>query len=86
MLLHVEKFSAGFRQNKPSVANTSVLSPATNIIVITALAITAGLKTNLIAEQPLLYSLYFGVLCAKITNRLIIGMFCSSIQLYKVLN
>ena len=74
-------FLAGIVHNKSSVAGTSVLSPASNIILILSCSYIVGSKTLLYERFLIPYLLYFGVSAAKITNRLIIaGMTKSEIR------
>ena len=71
-------FSVGFDQNSSSVANTSVMSPGTNMIVITFLCTMVGFKTDIYYRYPVVFILYYGILTAKITNKLIVATMTKS--------
>jgi len=71
-------FYVGFDQNSSSVANTSVMSPGTNMIVITFLCTMVGFKTDIYYRYPVVFILYYGILTAKITNKLIVATMTKS--------
>jgi len=71
-------FYVGFDQNSSSVANTSVMSPGTNMIVITFLCTMVGFKTDMYYRYPVVFILYYGILTAKITNKLIVATMTKS--------
>ena len=52
----------------------SVFSPGANILVITFLSLMVGMKNNLYIKQPVYFNLYIGIITAKITNKLIVGI------------
>ena len=64
---------AGIVHNKSSVAETSVLSPGSSIILICSIAYMVGSKTGLYQRHLVAFLTYFGICAAKITNRLIIA-------------
>ena len=77
----IKVFLAGIVHNKSSVAETSVLSPGSSIILICSIAYMVGSKTDLYKRHLVSFLTYFGICAAKITNRLIIaGMTRSEIR------
>ena len=64
--------------NHSSIAGTSVLHPGCNIILISVSAYSVGVKTLLYERYLVLYSVYFGLCAAKMTNRLIIASMTKS--------
>ena len=68
--------------NGSTVANTSVLSPSLNIGVVAVFFFLIISRSNLLETHPVLFLLYIGLLCAKVTNRLIVAhMTRSELQL-----
>lgn len=71
-------FTGGAGKNGATVAGTSVLSPASPLLllVIPAWVIAYKSDQNIFHAQPILYVLVFGLVAAKITNRLVVAHMC----------
>ena len=54
------------------------MSPGTNMIVITFLCTMVGFKTDIYYRYPVVFILYYGILTAKITNKLIVATMTKS--------
>ncbi|KAG8439449.1 hypothetical protein GDO86_005600 [Hymenochirus boettgeri] len=67
--------SGGVGKNGSTVAGTSVLSPGLHIglVLLLALMIYKKSTSNLFYQNPCLYTLTFGFVCAKITIKLVIA-------------
>jgi len=70
--------SPGKGKNGSTVAGTSVLSPASPLflLVIPAWVIAYKSDQNIYHDHPILYVLLFGLIGAKITNRLVVAHMC----------
>jgi len=68
----------GSGKNGSTVAGTSVLSPASplSLLVIPAWVIAYKSDQNIYHSHPILYVLLFGLIAAKITNRLVVAHMC----------
>merc|ERR1719336_3507136 len=71
-------FTGGAGKNGATVAGTSVLSPASPLLllVIPAWVIAYKSDQNIYHSHPILYVLMFGLVAAKITNRLVVAHMC----------
>jgi len=71
-------FTGGAGKNGATVAGTSVLSPASPLflLVIPAWVIAYKSDQNIYHSHPILYVLLFGLIAAKITNRLVVAHMC----------
>jgi len=71
-------FTGGAGKNGATVAGTSVLSPASPLflLVIPAWVIAYKSDQNIYHDHPILYVLLFGLVGAKITNRLVVAHMC----------
>lgn len=71
-------FTGGAGRNGATVAGTSVLSPAGPLfcLVIPAWVIAYKSDQNIFHGHPILYVLLFGMIGAKITNRLVVAHMC----------
>jgi len=69
---------SGSGKNGSTVAGTSVLSPASPLflLVIPAWVIAYKSDQNIYHSHPILYVLLFGLIAAKITNRLVVAHMC----------
>jgi len=69
---------SGSGKNGSTVAGTSVLSPASplSLLVIPAWVIAYKSDQNIYHSHPILYVLLFGLIAAKITNRLVVAHMC----------
>ncbi|GBP07524.1 hypothetical protein EVAR_4866_1 [Eumeta japonica] len=74
------EFSATFRRrgcgkNGSTVAGTSILSPVIpfSLVVIPAFIIFQKSESHVYENHPSLYILAFGMVCAKVTNRLVVA-------------
>jgi len=69
---------SGSGKNGSTVAGTSVLSPASPLclLVIPAWVIAYKSDQNIYHSHPILYCLLFGLIAAKITNRLVVAHMC----------
>lgn len=67
--------SGGVGKNGSTVAGTSVLSPFIPLAIVVFLAGTIYWKSpsNVYENHPCLYILAFGLVCAKVTNRLVVA-------------
>ncbi|XP_029455571.1 cholinephosphotransferase 1 isoform X2 [Rhinatrema bivittatum] len=67
--------SGGVGKNGSTIAGTSVLSPGLHIGLVMTLAAVIYKKstTGLFDKHPCLYTLTFGFVCAKITNKLVVA-------------
>lgn len=65
----------GVGKNGSTVAGTSVLSPSIPIGIVTILAFTIYQKSteNIYENHPCLYILAFGIVAAKVTNKLVVA-------------
>ncbi|CAH1786282.1 unnamed protein product [Owenia fusiformis] len=65
----------GKGKNGSTIADTSVLFPIIPIAVVVMLAFTIYQKSpsHLFENHPCLYTLAFGMICAKVTNRLVVA-------------
>merc|ERR1719342_749641 len=70
--------SPGTGRNGATVAGTSVLSPSLPLfcLVIPAWVIAYKSDQNIFHDHPILYVLVFGMIGAKITNRLVVAHMC----------
>jgi len=70
--------SPGKGKNGSTVAGTSVLSPASPLflLVVPAWVIAYKSDQNIYHDHPILYVLLFGLIGAKITNRLVVAHMC----------
>jgi len=70
--------SPGKGKNGSTVAGTSVLSPSLPLLclVVPAWVIAYKSDQNIFHSQPILYVLVFGLIGAKITNRLVVAHMC----------
>jgi len=62
--------------NGSTVANTSVLSPGINMLVFVlfpVLCVATQSKTQILVNNPVLFLFFVGIVCAKLTNRIIIA-------------
>lgn len=68
-------FTGGAGKNGSTVAGTSVLSPfiPVGLVVIPAFIIYQKSVTNVYENHPCLYILAFGIVSAKVTNRLVVA-------------
>ncbi|GIY64380.1 hypothetical protein CDAR_12371 [Caerostris darwini] len=68
-------FECGVGKNGSSVAGTSVLSPSIPIGIVIILSITIYQKSteNIYENHPCLYILAFGIVAAKVTNKLVVA-------------
>jgi len=71
-------FTGGAGKAGSTVAGTSVLSPASPLLlaVIAAWVIAYKSDERIFHSQPILYVLLFGLVAAKITNRLVVAHMC----------
>jgi len=71
-------FTGGAGRNGATVAGTSVLSPAGPLfcLVIPAWVIAYKSDQSIFHDHPILYVLLFGMIGAKITNRLVVAHMC----------
>merc|ERR1719435_595887 len=71
-------FTGGAGRAGSTVANTSVLSPASplSLLVIPAWVIAYKSDQNIYHSHPIMYVLLFGLIAAKITNRLVVAHMC----------
>jgi len=71
-------FTGGAGRNGATVAGTSVLSPSLPLfcLVIPAWVIAYKSDQNIFHDHPILYVLVFGMIGAKITNRLVVAHMC----------
>jgi len=69
---------SGSGKNGSTVAGTSVLSPASPLLflIIPAWVIAYKSDQNIYHSQPIMYVLLFGLIAAKITNRLVVAHMC----------
>lgn len=69
---------SGSGKNGSTVAGTSVLSPASPLflLVIPAWVIAYKSDQNIYHSHPIMYVLLFGLIAAKITNRLVVAHMC----------
>jgi len=77
-------FAGGVGKNGSTVAGTSVLSPCIPIaiVIVSATMIYKKSTTNLVQNNPCLYLLTFGIIIAKITNKLVIAHMTKSEMQY----
>merc|ERR1719351_232263 len=70
--------SPGKGKNGATVAGTSVLSPASPLflLVVPAWVIAYKSDQNIYHDNPILYVFVFGLIGAKITNRLVVAHMC----------
>lgn len=75
MLVQYNKItSGGAGPNGSTIAGTSVLSPLSNILLILFICyLFIQSKSSLLNNHPVLFSLYFGVTFAKVSNCLIVA-------------
>ncbi|KAF8786614.1 Choline/ethanolaminephosphotransferase 1 like protein [Argiope bruennichi] len=68
-------FTGGAGKNGSTVAGTSILSPfiPLALVVVPAFIIYQKSTTNIYEHHPCLYILAFGVVCSKITNKLVVA-------------
>ncbi|EEC07945.1 sn-1,2-diacylglycerol ethanolamine- and cholinephosphotranferase, putative [Ixodes scapularis] len=73
-------FTGGVGKNGSSVAGTSVLSPSIPIalVVVPAFIIYQKSTTSIYENHPCLYIIAFGMVAAKVTNRLVVAHMCRS--------
>eukprot|EP00092_Neocalanus_flemingeri_P010195 GFUD01010986.1.p1 GENE.GFUD01010986.1~~GFUD01010986.1.p1 ORF type:complete len:412 (+),score=82.52 GFUD01010986.1:65-1300(+) len=69
---------AGSGKNGSTVAGTSVLSPASPLFLLVVPACVIAYKSdqNIYHSHPIMYVLLFGLIAAKITNRLVVAHMC----------
>ncbi|XP_050526831.1 cholinephosphotransferase 1 [Daktulosphaira vitifoliae] len=67
--------TGGIGKNGSSVAGTSVLSPAIPLVLVMLPGYIISCKSteNIYENHPVLYIMSFGLVCAKITNKLVIA-------------
>ncbi|XP_075547003.1 choline/ethanolaminephosphotransferase 1 bbc isoform X1 [Dermacentor variabilis] len=72
--------SGGVGKNGSTVAGTSVLSPSIPIalVVVPAFIIYQKSSTSIYENHPCLYIIAFGMVAAKVTNRLVVAHMCRS--------
>ncbi|CAN8027189.1 unnamed protein product [Ixodes persulcatus] len=72
--------SGGVGKNGSTVAGTSVLSPSIPIalVVVPAFIIYQKSTTSIYENHPCLYIIAFGMVAAKVTNRLVVAHMCRS--------
>uniref|UniRef100_A0A023G7L6 diacylglycerol cholinephosphotransferase n=1 Tax=Amblyomma triste TaxID=251400 RepID=A0A023G7L6_AMBTT len=72
--------SGGVGKNGSTVAGTSVLSPSIPIalVVVPAFIIYQKSTTSIYEHHPCLYIIAFGMVAAKVTNRLVVAHMCRS--------
>lgn len=72
--------SGGVGKNGSTVAGTSVLSPSIPIalVVVPAFIIYQKSSTSIYENNPCLYIIAFGMVAAKVTNRLVVAHMCRS--------
>jgi len=72
--------SGGSGKNGSSVAGTSVLSPMMPLLCVIVPAAVIAFKSEqaVFHNHPILYVLLFGIIGAKITNRLVVAHMCKS--------
>jgi len=72
--------TGGAGKSGSTVAGTSVLSPATPLLCVIIPAWVIAYKSDqaIYHEQPILYVLMFGLIAAKLTNRLVVAHMCKS--------
>ncbi|XP_023331980.1 cholinephosphotransferase 1 isoform X2 [Eurytemora carolleeae] len=72
--------SPGAGKNGSTLAGTSVLSPASPLlfVILPAWVIAYRSDEAVYHDQPILYTLMFGLIAAKITNRLVVAHMCKS--------
>ncbi|XP_077516827.1 cholinephosphotransferase 1-like isoform X5 [Amblyomma americanum] len=73
-------FTGGVGKNGSTVAGTSVLSPSIPIalVVVPAFIIYQKSTTSIYEHHPCLYIIAFGMVAAKVTNRLVVAHMCRS--------
>ncbi|KAL3189988.1 hypothetical protein MRX96_020321 [Rhipicephalus microplus] len=73
-------FTGGVGKNGSTVAGTSVLSPSIPIalVVVPAFIIYQKSSTSIYENHPCLYIIAFGMVAAKVTNRLVVAHMCRS--------
>jgi len=71
-------FTGGAGKGGSTVAGTSVLSPASPLILTTTSSWVIAYKSDQLIyhSQPIVYVLLFGLVVAKITNRLVVAHMC----------
>jgi len=71
-------FTGGAGKGGSTVAGTSVLSPASPLILTCIAAWVIAFKSDelIFHNQPIVYVLLFGLVAAKITNRLVVAHMC----------
>lgn len=71
-------FTGGAGKGGSTVAGTSVLSPAFPLLISTVAAWVIAYKSDeyIFHSQPIVYVLLFGLVAAKITNRLVVAHMC----------
>ncbi|XP_023223282.1 choline/ethanolaminephosphotransferase 1-like isoform X2 [Centruroides sculpturatus] len=77
-------FTGGAGKNGSTVAGTSVLSPfiPVGLVVIPAFIIYQKSVRNIYENHPCLYILAFGIVSAKVTNRLVVAHMTKSVMEY----
>ncbi|XP_060074498.1 choline/ethanolaminephosphotransferase 1-like [Ylistrum balloti] len=67
--------SGGIGKNKSTIADTSTIFPVVPIGIVLGLAVMIAVKStsNLFQDHPCLYLISFGMVTAKVTNRLVIA-------------
>ncbi|XP_067128234.1 choline/ethanolaminephosphotransferase 1-like isoform X1 [Centruroides vittatus] len=77
-------FTGGAGKNGSTVAGTSVLSPfiPVGLVVIPAFIIYQKSVRNVYENHPCLYILAFGIVSAKVTNRLVVAHMTKSVMEY----
>jgi len=70
--------SNGGGKNGSTIADTSVLSPASPLLLVILPAVSIALMSqeHIYQAQPILYCVLFGFIACKITNRLIVAHMC----------
>lgn len=68
-------WTGGVGKNGSTVAGTSVLSPIIplSLVVVPAFIISAKSPSNIYENHPVLYIMAFGLVAAKVTNRLVVA-------------
>jgi len=72
--------TSGAGKSGSTVADTSVLSPASPLLLVIIPAYLIAYKSDqeIFHSQPILYVVMFGLIAAKITNRLVVAHMCKS--------
>lgn len=79
--------SGGSGKNGSTIAGTSIISPLSPIasVVVSAIIIYIKSPTNLYETNPCLYLLTFGLVIAKVTNKLVVSSLLSPCLMHRII-